>query len=100
RRQNTCEAATFNAATFNAELAALRTARDLTAALRLKLKVHPIEETPKKHNTINYHVVREAVAMGMIRVCNEDTTTNNADAHTKLMHYDKKDKLFGSLQIK
>mmetsp|Transcript_2619 Transcript_2619/g.5794 ORF Transcript_2619/g.5794 Transcript_2619/m.5794 type:complete len:184 (+) Transcript_2619:792-1343(+) len=33
RRQNTCEAATFNA-----ELVALRTARDLTAALRLKLK--------------------------------------------------------------
>jgi len=38
--------------------------------------------------------------MGMIRVCKEDTITNNADAHTKLMHYDKKDKLLGFLQIK
>jgi len=60
----------------------------------------PESTLSKKHNAINYHVVREAVAMGMIRVCKEDTITNNADAHTKLMHYDKKDKLLGFLQIK
>jgi hypothetical protein len=31
-----------------------------------------------KHNAINYHIVREAVAMGMIRVGKEDTETNLA----------------------
>ena len=37
----------------------------------------------KKHNAINYHVIREAVAAGIIRVGKEDTETNLADLLTK-----------------
>lgn len=37
----------------------------------------------KKHNAINYHAVREAVAAGILRVAKEDTTTNVADLLTK-----------------
>jgi hypothetical protein len=37
----------------------------------------------KKHNTINYHAVHEAVAANIIRVAKEDNTTNVADLLTK-----------------
>jgi hypothetical protein len=37
----------------------------------------------KKHNSICYHRVREAVAAKVIRVAKEDTNTNLADALTK-----------------
>jgi hypothetical protein len=37
----------------------------------------------KKHNVINYHAVREAVAAGIIQVGKEDGTTNLADLFTK-----------------
>jgi hypothetical protein len=39
----------------------------------------------KKHNAINYHVVREAVAAGILRVCKEDGETNLADLLTKVI---------------
>jgi hypothetical protein len=32
----------------------------------------------KKHNVINYHIIREAVAAGIIRIGKEDTETNIA----------------------
>ncbi len=35
----------------------------------------------KKHNAINYHVVREAVATGILRVGKEDSETNLADIY-------------------
>jgi hypothetical protein len=38
----------------------------------------------KKHNAINYHVVREAVAAGILRVGKEDGETNLADLLTKV----------------
>jgi hypothetical protein len=37
----------------------------------------------KKHNAINYHAVREAVAANILRVAKEDSTTNVADLLTK-----------------
>ena len=37
----------------------------------------------KKHNAINYHAVREAVAAGIMRVGKEDGETNLADMLTK-----------------
>ena len=52
----------------------------------------------KKHNTINYHIVREAVAADAIRVGKEDTETNCADALTKLLPYSKKQSLLGKIQ--
>jgi hypothetical protein len=33
----------------------------------------------KNHNAINYHVVRQAVAAGILRVVKEDGKTNLAD---------------------
>ena len=38
----------------------------------------------KKHNVINYHVVREAVAAGIMRVAKEDGETNLADLERSL----------------
>ncbi len=39
----------------------------------------------KKHNAINYHAVREAVAAGILRVGKEDGETNLADILTKVI---------------
>ena len=49
----------------------------------------------KKHNSINYHVVREAAAAGILRVGKEDTATNLADPLTKLMPYSRNNELLG-----
>ena len=118
KRQNTCETSTFGA-----EGVAMRIQRDLTVALRLKLRsfgarlegptdvhcdnlglcnnvMYPESTLTKKHNALNYHVSREAVARGIMRVCKEDTDTNCADAYTKLMTYSKKDELLSFLEIK
>ena len=101
----------------------MRIQRDLVVALRLKLMsfdvrlegpadVHcdnlglcnnimfPESTLSKKHNALNYHVSREAVARGIMRVCKEPSETNCADAYTKLMSYGKKDDLLGFLEIK
>ena len=103
KRQNTCESSTFGS-----EFVALRTARDLIVALRFKLRMFgvpingptnvycdnqgvvknaslPESVLNKKHNAINYNVVREAVAGGIMRVGKEDGTTNLADLFTKLL---------------
>ncbi len=39
----------------------------------------------KKHNAINYHVVREVVAAGILRVGKEDGETNLVDLLTKVV---------------
>jgi hypothetical protein len=44
----------------------------------------------KKHNAINYHVVREAVAAGILRVGKEDGETNLADLLTKVVTEQKR----------
>ena len=49
----------------------------------------------KKHNTVNYHIVREAVAADAMRVGKEDTDTNLADALTKILPYSRKKELLG-----
>lgn len=103
KRQNTVEAATFGS-----ELVALRICKELIVALRYKLRMFgvPVEgpanvfcdnrgvvknvsipesTLAKKHNAINYHVVREAVAAGILRVGKEDGQTNLADLLTKVL---------------
>ena len=45
----------------------------------------PESTLKKKHNAINYHRVRDAVAAGTICVAWEDTKTNISDLLTKLM---------------
>ena len=44
----------------------------------------------KKHNAINYHAVREAVAAKIIRVGKEDGMTNLADLFTKVLTADRR----------
>jgi Reverse transcriptase (RNA-dependent DNA polymerase) len=116
KRQNTCESSTYGS-----ELVAMRIARDLISALRIKLKSFgipiqgpantygdngavvkntsiPESTLNKKHNSINYHIVRESVAARMMRIGKEDTETNIADAFTKLLHTDRKRKLLQFLK--
>lgn len=115
KRQNTVESSTFGS-----ELVAMRIARDMIVELRIKLKCFgvplegptnvmcdnngvvkntsiPESTLSKKHNSINYHVVREAAAAGILRVGKEDTKTNLADALTKLLPYSRKMDLLGGL---
>ena len=40
----------------------------------------------KKHNSICYHKVREAVAAGILLVYKEDSETNHADILTKALN--------------
>jgi hypothetical protein len=115
KKQNTVKSSTFGS-----ELVALRVARDLISALRTKLRLFgvPLKGPPanvlcdnlgvvkntsipestltKKHNSINYHIVREAAAMGMLRVGKEDTETNLADVLTKILSQPRREKLLGA----
>jgi hypothetical protein len=50
----------------------------------------PESTLSKKHNAINYHIIREAVAAGIIHVGKEDTLTNIADVFTKLVSFTRK----------
>ena len=98
----------------------MRAARDLIVAMRIKLKCFGIpidgpcdvfcddeavfkntsrpESTLMKHNAINYHICREAMAAKIMRVAKEDTYINIADARTKLMSYSRKYELMGKCQ--
>jgi hypothetical protein len=103
KKQNTVESSTFGS-----ELVALRIAKELIVALRIKLRMFgvpvdgpadvycdnqgvvnntskPESTLSKKHNSINYHIVREAAAAGILRVGKEDTQTNIADVFTKAL---------------
>ncbi|KAL7555129.1 hypothetical protein ACHAWF_018764 [Thalassiosira exigua] len=85
----------------------MRIARDTIVKLRLKLKSigipmvgpanvfydnqgvmkntsNPESTLSKKHNHVNYHMVREAAAAGILRVAKEETDSNLADTLTKL----------------
>ena len=113
KRQNTVEGSTFGS-----ELVALKIARDQIVALRYKLRsfgipvegparVHcdnqgvakntsiPESQLSKKHNAVNYHVVREAAAAGTLVVGKEDGTTNLADLLTKSLTGERRRFLLG-----
>jgi Reverse transcriptase (RNA-dependent DNA polymerase) len=108
KRQNTVEAATFGS-----EFVALRICKELIVALRYKLRMFgipvdgpanvfcdnrgvvknasiPESVLMKKHNSINYHAVREAAAAGILRVGKEDGQTNLADLLTKVVDSKKR----------
>ena len=103
KRQNTVESSSFGS-----EFVALRIAKEMLVALRYKLRMFgvpidgpcnvfcdnngvvkntsiPESTLMKKHNAINYHAIREAVAAKIIRVGKEDGTTNLADLFTKVL---------------
>lgn len=100
--------ATVESSTFGSETIALRTGIDKVQALRYKLYMMgiPIEgatniycdnrtvcntaQKPearlnKKHNAINFHRIREAVAAAWCRVAFEPGATNLADFFTKIL---------------
>lgn len=111
KRQNTVEAASFGS-----EFVALRICKELIVALRYKLQMFgvplagpdgpanvfcdnqgvvknasiPQSVLMKKHNSINFHAVREAAAAGILRVGKEDGSTNQADLLTKILLGQKK----------
>jgi hypothetical protein len=115
RRQNTAETSTFGS-----EFVALRCARDLTVALRYKLRMFgvpiigpalvycdnqgvvknvtiPESVLSKKHNAINYHAVREAVAANILRVAKESSDTNVADLLTKTLTEERRSQLLKAI---
>ena len=111
KKQNTVESATFGA-----EMVAMRVARDLTVALRIKLKMFgvpidgpadffcdndsvvkntsiPTSTLAKKHNSVNYHIIRESAAAGILRVAKIPTDYNTSDALTKVLPMYKRNNL-------
>jgi hypothetical protein len=111
KRQNTVETSTFGS-----ELVALRVTTEIIEALRYKLRMFgipiagpcdvfcdnesavrstsvPTSTLNKKHNSIAYHKVREAAAMGMLRVTKEPTETNCSDLFTKCLTTPRRRKL-------
>ena len=115
KRQNTVESSTFGS-----ELVAMRIAKELIVALKYKLRMFgvPIEgpanvycdndgvvkntsipesTLSKKHNAINYHAVREAVAAGIMRVAKEPTETNLADLFTKALSRIRRNELLANM---
>jgi len=108
KRQNTVEGSTFGS-----EMVALRICRDMIVALRYKLRCFglnvdgpalvfcdnkgvvsntsiPESTLTKRHNAINYHMVREAVAANILLVGKEDGETNTADLFTKVLTFDRR----------
>ena len=104
KRQNTIESSTFGS-----EFVALRIATELIISLRYKLRMfgipidghsnvfcdneavyknvsHSDSLLKKKHNSICYHKVREAVAAGILLVYKENSETNLADILTKALN--------------
>ena len=101
KKQNTVESSTFGS-----EFNALRVAVEMNKALRYKLRMFgipidgpsdilcdndsvvknsslPHSTLQKKHHSINYHLIREAAARGIIRVGKVLGTCNLADLFTK-----------------
>ena len=112
---------TVESSTFGSELVAMRIARDMIVALRIKLRMMgvpivgpcdlfcdnlgvvkntsiPESTLNKKHNAINYHAVREAAAANILRVGKEATESNLADLLTKMGHSEECRKaMFGNV---
>jgi hypothetical protein len=112
KRQQSVEASTFGS-----EFMAMKTAVEHIQALRYKLRMFgipiadptsvmcdnnavvlntsiPESRLAKKHNSVAYHLVREAVAAQTIRVAKEHTSTNLADPLTKTMPSTQRNDLF------
>jgi hypothetical protein len=87
---------TVESSTYGSEMVAMRLARDFIVEMRIKLKMFgvpinsaaniycdnkgvvsntsiPESTLSKKHNSINYHIIRESAAAGILRVAKEDT---------------------------
>ena len=115
KRQNTVETSTFGS-----EITALRIATELIEALRYKLRMFgvplsgpahvfcdnesvvksttiPESRLQKKHNSISYHRIREAVAAGTLLIYYERSESNLADLLTKVLPANKRQPLVEGL---
>ena len=115
KRQNTVETSTFGS-----EFVAMRIATELTESLIYKLRMFgvpidgparvfcdnesvvrsssfPESTLKKKHVSIAYHKVREAVAAGKILIYYESTNSNLADLFTKVLSHIKRMPLIQSI---
>jgi hypothetical protein len=115
KKQNTVETSTFGS-----EFVALKIAKEMVSALRYKIRMfgiplnrpgyihcdnrgvvmnttRPESTLTKKHQAINYHAVREAVAAGIIWVIKEDTLTNLADLFTKILPGPRRNQLLSRI---
>ncbi len=115
KKQNTVKLLSFGS-----EFVALCIAKEMIVALRYKLRMFgvplrgpasilchnqgvvknaslPESALSKRHNTINYHSVREAVAAGIIRVGKEDGNTNLADVFTMALQRPQRYNLFSKI---
>jgi hypothetical protein len=114
KRQNSVEASTFGS-----EFMAMKNAVEMIEALRCKLRMfgvpvdgptnvfcdngadvlnaaRPESTLCKKHHSIAYHRVREAVAAETVRVSKEHTSTNLADLFTKTLPSPRREDLLDS----
>ena len=57
----------------------------------------PESTLSKRHNSINYHTVRESAAAGILRVGKEDGETNLSVAFTKVLGRMKRYQLFSKI---
>jgi hypothetical protein len=115
KKQNTVESASFGS-----DFVALRAARDMIVALRYKLRMFgipvigpanvlcdnqgvvkntsiPESTLSQRHNSINYHTVRESAAAGILQVGKEDGETNLSDVFTKVLGRVKRYQLFSKI---
>ena len=115
KKQNTIETSTFGS-----EITALRIATELVESLRYKLRMFgvpisgpariycdnesvvksttiPESRLKKKHNSIAYHRIREAVAAGIIIIYFEASESNLADLLTKVLPANKREPLIQGL---
>ena len=104
--------------TFGSELVSMRICRDLIVSLRYKLRMFglnlqgpaytycdnagviknvsvPQSVLHKRHNAINYHIIRESVAAKIMVVGKEDSLTNLADLLTKVLTAERRNYLCG-----
>ena len=56
----------------------------------------PESQLRKKHDSILYHMIREAVASGACRMAKEDTETNLSDIFTKVLPRPRRELLLNS----
>ena len=115
KKQNTVESSSFGS-----KFVALRVARDMIVALRYKLRMFgipvrgpasvlcdnqgvvknaslPDSALSKHHNAINYNIVRESAAAGILQVGKEDENTNLADSFTKILPLRRRYNLFSRI---
>ena len=115
KKQNTVESSSFGS-----EFVAMRVARDMIVALRYKLRMFgipisgpanllcdnagvvkntsiPESTLSKRHNAINYHVIRESAAAEILRVGKEDGLSNLADPFTKILPVKRREDLFSCI---